>query len=88
MAAPAGFTPCREAHVNSRGEHERPPSTGRNEKKVRLLTEAFKLGSEINKWFEGRYGHSYQDIDCDTLIDSLDYATGPAPEPSHLWTPL
>lgn len=32
--------------------------------------------AKISKWFEDRYGCSYQDCDADDLIDALDYGTG------------
>ena len=48
-------------------------------KMVRLMHEVNRLITTINTWFERRYGHSYNDIDCDTLIDSLDYGRGTCP---------
>ena len=47
--------------------------------KVRLMYEVNRLGHQIDRWFEERYGKSYSEIDCDTLIDSLDYGRGPPP---------
>lgn len=37
------------------------------------------LNAKITAAFEQRYGCTYSDVDCDHLIDSLDYGQGGAP---------
>lgn len=35
------------------------------------------LNHKLTKAFEQRYGCTYSDVDCDSIIDSLDYGHGP-----------
>lgn len=35
------------------------------------------MNAQLTKAFNARYGCTYSDVDCDTLIDSLDYGNGP-----------
>ena len=43
---------------------------------ARLAEDHRRAIAEVNEWFEARYGKSYSDVDCDHLIDILDYGVG------------
>jgi len=42
----------------------------------RLAKEATKMSSTLTKAFVERYGVEYSEVDCDWLIDDLDYGMG------------
>lgn len=42
-------------------------------KAARIATKKSALSHELTEAFEHRYGISYNDVDCDWLIDTLDY---------------
>lgn len=37
------------------------------------------LNQQLTKAFQERYGCTYSDVDCDNLIDALDYGAGSEP---------
>jgi hypothetical protein len=39
---------------------------------------ASEVQSEVTEAFLERYGRTHSDIDCDELIDTLDYGVGPS----------
>ncbi len=49
------------------------------EKSYELAHKHVVLGQEIAKWFQERYGVEPGDVDCDPIIDCIDYATNTAP---------
>lgn len=38
-----------------------------------------KYNAMMSEAFNERYGHTYSDVDCDPLIDQLDYGSGGIP---------
>jgi phenylpyruvate tautomerase PptA (4-oxalocrotonate tautomerase family) len=43
---------------------------------VRIAAEKSDVAAELTEAFTERYGKTYSDIDCDELIDVLDYGSG------------
>lgn len=41
-----------------------------------LASQALKVQGELSEAFTERYGATYSDVDCDSLIDILDYGGG------------
>ena len=45
-------------------------------KATRIASEAQAIQGRLTDAFRDRYGQTYSDVDCDPLIDSLDYGGG------------
>lgn len=51
-------------------------STSMLQKSARLADQRLKAQKQLTEAFEDRYGATYSDADCDSLIDILDYHGG------------
>lgn len=45
-------------------------------KAARIAAKSRKINAELTAAFNERYGCTYSDVDCDSLIDILDYGLG------------
>lgn len=46
---------------------------------ARAAADHARLSGQVTDAFRDRYGVTHSDVDCDELIDALDYGTGPTP---------
>jgi len=46
---------------------------------ARMARQASETQRQLTKAFMGRYGVTYSEVDCDALIDTLDYGQGVVP---------
>jgi len=46
---------------------------------TRIAEQASEVQAKLTEAFRGRYGITYSDVDCDPLIDILDYGGGTPP---------
>lgn len=50
--------------------------TGLLKRAARIARQASDVSGELSKAFEERYGCTHSDVDCDYLIDAVDYGQG------------